>query len=634
MIVGRLVRLLVMVMIALAAMGIRQLTEPSREVALAAGTIQGVGAESPAPQRIFGFYRTTGFNLQPADSYTVVGHEKILRTSLVRSAADRSVPWPFGDKQTIQWFQLKAGMSKWAKVNGATGANLKVTPQQAGVVYYQQHYHYYGWVFEKDRYSRVAKLTTKPNPVSAKKLDVTTDSNYLYNNQGDAQQTYVHATPTPADATGELKWSSSNPALATVDAQSGQVTANKNQHFGIVTITGTMTNTDGTAVSASVQITIGDGLNSQTVDEGRSATFKILGKFDQAPTQVIWHRIDSAGKETVVSNQRATSYTVPAATPADNHNRYFAEVKIKSDEKDTVTTIKTGQATLNVNPSTQPSVKIKNAIDNVTDLSNVSESADIAVIANDTCQLTGTVTDQNPASKLNTGDLEVNLPPEVIVSRVSVDNQPATYTAVGDNRIDKTYAVQNQSFSKTKTHTVVVTFQVPTMLKGRYKTGIKLRGYDGQTPPQSLGTFKGNAVTLNFTDGKIDIKANAVCFGELTSRNFGQNLPGITTGDSELLDITDNRRVKTAERITLRQMAPLSNGSEALNATISFDPGQKQPLQQLSTEARDVVTTKDNEVLSSIGKAQGQGLTLNVHTGAWQPGVYTTKLIWSIVAAP
>lgn len=625
MIVGRLVRLLVMVLITLAAMGIRQLTEPSREVALAAGTTQGVGAESPAPIRIVGIYLSIGFNLQPADNYTFVGHEKTLRTSVVRPLTERLHPY------SIQWYEWKPGMNDWAEARGKTNSDLTVKPQRAGEVYYQEKYSYTGWFPKQhDWYSRVSKLTTEPSPVSAKKLDVTTDSNYLYNNQGDAQQTYVHATPTPADATGELKWSSSNPGLATVDAQTGQVTANKNRDSGAVTITGTMTNTDGTAVSASVQITIGDGLNSQTVDEGRPATFKISGKFDQTPTQVIWHRIDSAGKETVVSNQRATSYTIPAATPADNHNRYFAEVKIKSDEKDTVTTIKTGQATLNVNPSTQPSIKITNTIDNITDLSN----SDIAVIANDTCRLTGKVTDQNSASKLNTGDLEFNLPREASVSDVRVDDQPATYTVVGDNRMDKTYAVQNQSFSKTKTHKVVVTFQVPTMPKGRYETGIKLRGYDGQTPPQSLGTFNGNAVTLNFTDGKIDIKANAVSFGELTSRNFGQNLPGITTGDSELLDITDNRRVKTAERITLRQMAPLSNGSEALPATISFDPGRKQPLQQLSADARDVVTTKDNEVLSSIGKAQGQGLTLNVHTGAWQPGVYTTKLIWSIVAAP
>ncbi|MFC6290355.1 Ig-like domain-containing protein [Levilactobacillus angrenensis] len=627
MIVGRMVRLLVMALIVLTVMGIRQLTEPSREVALAA-TIQGVGVESPAPIKVAGIFFSTGFNLQPADSYTFVGHEKTLRTSVVRPVTERLFA------SQIQWFQWKQGMNSWDEVKGKNNFDLTVKPQKTGEIYYQEKYSSKGWtgglLGQSTWYSRVAKLTIASEPVSAKELAITTDNNYLYNNQQTAQQTYVHATPMPPNATGDLTWSSSDKSLATVDAKTGKVTANTRRSAGVATITGTMTNADGTSVSANVKITIGEGLTAQTVDEGQPATFKILGKFDQTPTQVIWHRVDGAGKDTVVSRQTKMSYTTPATTPTDNHNQYYAEIKVNSDGKEQ--TITTGQATLNVNPSTRPSVNITNAINDKTDLWNSSKSTDIAVIANDTCQITGIVTDQNPASKLSTGDLEFNLPQEAIVSGVSVDNQPATYTAVADNRMDKTYAVQNQDFRQTKTHTVVVTFKIPKMPKGRYKTGIKLRGYDGQTPLQSLGTFSGNDVVLNFTDGKIDIKANAVSFGNLTMRNLGQNIPGRATGDGELLDVADHRREKTVERITLRQVAPLSNKTGDLPATISFDPGHQHPLQPLSTTARDVVRTKDNETLSSIGTVQGQGLTLNVH--AWKPGVYTTELDWGIITAP
>lgn len=628
MIVGRMVRLLVAMLAVLVMMGIRQQMTQSRESVVYAATIPGMQKPSPAPIGMLGLYLNTGFNLQPADSYTFVGHPKTLTTSVVRSVSESVLVWP---PAQIKWYQLVDGTSSVTKVNGATSAKLTITPQQPGIVYYQQQYHYMGWVVFSDRYSRVAMLKTSPIPVAAEHLEVATDDDYLYNNQKDAQQTYVHATPTPGNATGDLSWSSSDKTLATVSEDTGEVTANNSGKTGTVKIKGTMTNSDGTSVSAEVPITLGGGLDSQTVDEGQSATFKILGEFDQAPNQVIWHRIDSAGKDTVVSDKTATTYTVPTTTPKDNQNQYYAVIKVKSEDKEKEIT--TNRATLSVNLSTKPNVSITNAIGNPDDLWGSFSDDSLDVISGDTCQIVGTVAEQNAASKLSDGDFTIKLPKGVTGVSIRVDDQTAHY-GVKSNDTDSTYLVSGQSFKEMKSHTVEVTFKTSQMAKGRYSTGIKLLGYDDQSPSQSLGTFSGNDVTMNFTDGKIDAAANDVDFGQLTMHNLWQNLPGKIAGDGELLDITDNRRFKSATRVDLRQAAPLRNGQSDLTATMSFNPGAGQKLQPLSTADQTVLTTKDHEALPSIGAAQGQGLTLKVTTGVFQAGTYTTQLIWSIVTGP
>ncbi|NLR10641.1 MULTISPECIES: Ig-like domain-containing protein [Lactobacillaceae] len=631
MVVGRMARLLSTLLAILVMVGIYFQIDQPRNVARAA-TVQTMQTPSPAPVGALGLYLNTGFNLQPADSYTFVGHKKILTTSVVRSVAESLIIWP---PAKIQWFQQSDDMISATKIDGATSADLTVTPQKQGTVYYQQQYHYLGWIKPQDRYSRIAKLTTSPDPVAAESLAVRTDNGYLYNNQKDAQQTYVHATPTPVDATGDLTWSSSDPSLATVSKTTGEVTANNSGKAGIVKITGTMTNPDGKAsVSAETSITIGGGLDSQTVDEGQPATFKILGKLDQTPDQVVWHRVDSAGKDTVVSDQTAITYTVPPTTLKDNQNQYYANIKVKSEDKEKEIT--TNRARLNVKLSTAPNVSIVNTIDNLSNyfaLSSPASTGSVNFRSGEECQVVGTISDRNMASKLSKGDFTITLPQGVSEVAIKVDDQAVSYD-VKSNDTDNTYSVSGQSLRDKKPHIVEATFTLSNLAKGRYATGFKLSGYDDQSPSQSVGTFSGNEVTMNLTDGKIDATANNVDFGRLTSDNLGQELSGKVVGGGELLDVTDNREHKSETHVALRQVTPLRNGQRDLDAEMSFNPGNGEKLKTLSTKDQDVLTTKEGESLPSIGSAQGQGLMLKVTAGDVQPGTYTTQLIWSIVTGP
>lgn len=639
MIVGRMVRLFVAVLAVLTIMGIRQQVTHPRDGIGYAAEIPGKGTPSGAPIGIFGLYLNTGFNLQPASVYTSVGHEKTLSTGTAHSIIDLL---NINATDHFQWTQSVNGGGNWSDMQGENHANLTVTPEKVGTIYYQQRFQYYFLVSTWPHvtvpwtpatyFSRVAAITTFPNPIPATGLAVTADNDYLYNNQANAQQTYVHALPEPANATGDVIWSSSDASLATVSKYTGEVTANTSGKAGLVKITGTMTNSDGSTVAAEVPITIGGGLDSQTVDEGQTATFKVRGKFDQAPENVTWYRVDKQGHSTKINGQSGLSYTTPATTQADNQQHYYAVVTIK-DANGNPHSMTTNQALLTVIPDPTPKVTITNTVEKLSTSSQPATTLD-NILYNDICQITGTVTDANAASKLDDGDFSIDLPKDVSDVSVKVDGQVPQWKTT-DNGAQKNYLATGQSFKEKKTHTFSISFVSQQKQNLKYATGVTFQGYTDKSRSQSLGTFTGNDVLLNFTDGKLKAAANDVDFGHLTMQNLGQNLPGKAAGDGELLDVTDNRQDKAATRIDLRQSAPLNNGQANLDATMSFDPGSKQALLPLSDVDQTLVTTKAGDALSSIGVAQGQGLTIKVNTGNFQAGTtYTTQLIWSIVTGP
>lgn len=83
------------------------------------------------------------------------------------------------------------------------------------------------------------------------------------------------STTDPSNATGDITWTTSDSSIATID-NSGLLTVVSN---GTVTITVTITNADGTTYSSSKTITIGNGLDDQTVDAGDDLTWEPNGSY-------------------------------------------------------------------------------------------------------------------------------------------------------------------------------------------------------------------------------------------------------------------------------------------------------------------------------------------------------------------
>ncbi|MFD1548667.1 hypothetical protein [Levilactobacillus fuyuanensis] len=617
-----LVGLLALVVVMVGGQGNQQLGD-----AQAATGIPGKGSPSGTPIGIFGFYFTTGFSLQPENRYTSVNRSVMLTTTTAHSILGSVDPFAIDH---FQWYQSTNDGKTWQSLNSDQKADLTITPTQAGTVYYQQSFQYYylSSFLAPIYYSRVAAVTTFPQPIPATGLKVTSDQSYLYNNQRNAMVTYVHGTPTPATATGKLTWTSSDDQLATVNEATGEVKANTSGQSGTVVITGTMTNDDGSTETDQAAIEVGGGLVvEQQVAEGQTATFSVQGSFAEAPSTVVWHRI-MGGKDSVVTSENKLSYTTLATSMADDQAQYYAVVTIKAPDG-SMQNMTTNRSKLTVIPDTTPKVTITNQVADVTDNTGNTTSELTNILSGDTCKVTGSFSDDNPYSKLTDGEFLITLPTGVQPD-ITVDGQEAHFGKYpsGDNM---KVLVTGVDFSKTKTHTFSVTFTSNQTDNRTMKTWVDLSGEDAQH--NKINTYSGAPLTLKFTDGKLHAVANDVNFGEITTTNLGQEIPGIATGDGDLLDVTDNRRHKTATTIDLRQETPFSNGQTTLTAGLSYDDGLG--LSSLLTNAdQTVASVASGMPVPSIGKSHGENLKVKVATPDFLPGKYTSQLDWTFVTAP
>lgn len=599
-------------------------------IAQAATGIPGKGSPSGAPLGGFGLYLNTGFNLQPDDRYTSVNRSVMLTTATAHSMVDILIPFA-GDH--FQWYQSINDGKTWSKADAGQKADLTVTPTQVGTVYYQQSFQYYVGMpimFVTPTYfSRVAALTTFPQPIPATGLKVTSDQNYLYNNQGTAMVTYVHGTPTPTSATGELSWTSSDDQLATVNEVTGEVKANTTGQSGMVIITGTLTNDDESTETDQVPIEIGGGLVAeQRIAEGQTATFRVQGSFAEAPSGVAWHRIID-GKDTVVARGNELSYTTAATSMADNQTQYYAIVTVKSPDG-SMQNVTTNQSQLTVIPDATPKVTVTNQVKDLTDNTGNTASALTNVLSGDICQVSGSFKDDNPYSKLTDGEFLITLPAGVQPT-VDVDGREAQYGKYTSGDSMKVL-VTGIDFSKTKKHTFRVTFTSNQTANRTMTTWGDLSGEDVQH--NKISTYSGLPLTLQFTDGKLHAVANDVNFGAITTTNLGQEISGIVAGDGDLLDVTDNRRDKAATTIDLRQEAPFSNGQTNLAAGLSYDAGLGQPPLSLTNVDQTVVSVANGVSVPSLGVRHGEDLKVKVATADFVPGKYTSQLDWTFVTAP
>lgn len=617
----------------------------------------GKGAPSADPLGLFGFYLNTGFSLQPDDSYTYINaaNKKVLTTDTAHSML---ALFNVGAKDHFQWYRWTDAATGWQKVtDGGNEADLVLDPKQTGTVFYQQSFQYYLIVsnpFTNTYYSRVAAVTTSGTSVAATGLKVASDSQYLYNNQtvpkGDlsglfgggtqpvAATTYVHSMPTPANATGSLTWTSGNTDLATVDKRTGKVKANTDSRSGAVTITGTLENDGQPAVSASTTIEIGGGLNNQTVMEGQTATFHVLGAGSQQPDSVEWHRVTTKGKDTIVATSQSLDYKTPTTTMADNRTQYYAKAQLTMvDDTDGTTqkqTITTNKATLTVTPDTVPRVKITSQLKNNPVSPHDTASQLSNVIPGDQCEISGTFADDNKSSLLTTGKFQIKVPASAANVKYTIDGQapqlPIPPYVVDDGR-GVMLGVSGVDMAKGKSHHFDVTFTSQEETTVDFKTQAQVFGY-GQDN-QELGTYAGETLGIHFTDGSIDATAHPVTFGTIGVAEVDKEIRGSVLGSDNLLSVTDNRREKKATAVQLSQTTPFENGGTMLSqATISYNSisGWVIPL---TTAGQTVINAGDDISLQSVG-GEGEFLSFKLGVLPEQTGAYSATLTWAFVSAP
>lgn len=575
---------------------------------------------------------SSGYNLQPENQYTYVNNPKTLYTDSGRSVVDALLGLLSSPHYT--WYQSTDGQN-WTQMSQTT-KELTVTPTKVGTVYYQQMTRWYGLVpglLDTIVYSKVAFITTFPSPINATALDVKANDNYLYNNQSSAMTTYVTGTPTPIDSTGNITWKVSDTSLATVDSRTGLVTANTTGKSGTVRVTGTMTNSNGTSVSGYADIKIGGGLDDQTVDEGKKANFTIQGTFDEKPTNVVWHKVDAAGKDTVVTNSNSDALTYTTANTVyvtDNGTKYYAVVTVTSG--DSTTTVTTNKANLTVRKNVVPDVSVNNAIFNSSYEDHNNENTIINNVAeNDKVVHRINIKDGNLNSALTRAEIQIKLPKSSVIDNVKVNNQNFTdYTNVADpnNNQGTILTLRNLNFVTTKEFAIEINSTVGKNEALSFNSTVSANGYD--TSGNLLGQYlPAQSLQLNFADNSINLQANDWSYKTINSYTENSLIDRSKMENSHL-EVVDKRRNKQALTLYLSQKNPFKSDEKELNSEMRYyqRDGSYEVLNENGTLVSETTT---GQTLDSVAWQDHEGPKLYIGDGVHDAGNYTTQLEWSLV---
>lgn len=597
-------------------------------------------------KKFLGIWLTSGYSLQPNETnYVEVNDTVTLHTDQARSFLTAAATLAYSPH--YQWYESSDG-KKWSEVSSKNGGNRKhfpVTPDTVGTKYYQQRTAWYILIYkpliDPTVYSKVATVHALPEPVNATDLKVSVDDDYLYNSSNDvvSTTTYAHANVTPDNFTGKISWSIDNTNLATIDSETGLIEANKSRRAGVVTVTATLTNPDGSVIKAHEKVTIGGGLEDQTVDAGEKATFDLrgnVGELDESDSNytVKWYKEDPiTGYRTKLDvDDKALSITTDNTTLDDDGTLFLAIIQVKLGLTNLSYT--TNDAFLYVRPKGGPDLSVDNTLVNDTynDGSNTNTML-FGVNNDDEVTYKNTLTNNSDTGTLSDASYVLPLKTGTKVNSVKVDGTQIDSSEYKVSKNDKTgntdLTIPDLSFKNKESHDV----EVNTTVKGITEKG----SYDfipyitGKTDDGSDYQKIGSQEVLNFTTNKIEYKISDVDYGNLEAisktnkiyRKDEQNMP------NNIIDIDDMRRVKTPMKLNLTQISDFKNenGLSTLSSHLRFY--ENGGYTNLSSDSATIMQTKTDEELSSIGWDKENGILLYVDNKFNAPGKYTATLNWS-----
>ena len=597
-------------------------------------------------RKFLGIWMTSGYNLQPqSNNYTVVDSSTTLRTDQGRSwlSALTSGLAP----AHYQWYETNDG-KKWTEVskkNGGTKKNLTVTPKEIGTKYYQQEVKWY-YIFSPlspTVYSKVAAVHALDKHVSATDIDVSVDDDYIYNYSSEitTTSTYAHATVTPANFTGDIKWSIDNTDLATIDEESGLITANTRTKSGIVTVTATAINNDGTTVSNNTTVTVGGGLEDQTVKAGETAKFELMGNIGEFDEQedmnysIRWFKEDPITHEQseIEVGKNSISHTTPETTLNDDGTLFFAYITVKANGKNYEYT--TNEATLHVLPDGGPDITLDDTLENKTFDNSSDNSTNLYdVNSDDNVVFKTTVTNNSSGGQLKDATYHLPLRAGTTINKVTLDNQELSdsdYEVKKDSDTNElTLVVKNINLGIQKSADLVVDTTVGTVNKREnYRSIGYLTGTDDSgSNVQKIGAPR----SLNLTTNKLEYTIKDIDYGSIKPIGndqviFRQN--NESNWPDNIMDVDDMRRDKTPITLSVSQDSDFV--SEDKKSTLSghlkfFDDDYEQ---DLLTGSAIVSQTKAGQEMSSLSWQADRGILLELDNQQLNAsGNYETKLNW------
>lgn len=605
-------------------------------------------------RKFLGIWMSSGYSLQPQDyNYTVVGNSVTLHTDQGRSMATAILS--FGAPAHYQWYETTDG-SKWSSVskkNGGNKKNLTVTPSQVGTKYYQQETSWY-WVIaplSPTVYSKVASINTLDKDVDATDIEVTTDDDYIYNyvSQITTTTTYAHAHITPANFTGKLTWSIDNTDLATIDPDSGLITANNQNKSGKVTVTATATNADGSVIKGSETVTVGGGLEDQTVDAGDKATFTLLGNIGEFDDQedlsytIQWFKEDpiTHAQEEIDTDQKSVSWTTPKTTLNDDGTLVFAyiTVKVKNSSTGAITTYDytTNEATLHVNPVGGVDIDVKDTLENKTYNGGSNSSTTLYdVNKGDNIIYHSAITNNSSGGQLKDGTYTLPLRKGSTVNDVLVDGESLSdddYDASVDSDTGEVILnINNLNLDINQTKNLEVDTNVGAVDKREsYKSTAYLKGKDSSgSSVQKVGTTR----YMNLTTGKLEYKVKDIDYGLIQAIG---NDPVIKRQNTEtsypdnIMEVDDMRRNKTPVYLFVNQEGDFTNKdtNAVLQGHLEYIDEDDNAVDILSGP-KLIAQSQDGQGMSSLSWQHDQGIVLAMDNNKMNSGgLYETTVVWN-----
>lgn len=595
-----------------------------------------------------GFRTRSGYIQQPAkDTYIEINKTKNIYADARRSVGDQLLGAALTSRN-YQWYESSDGQN-WSKVDkkaGGTKKNLPLTPNTVGTKYYQLETYWsdlFGLVKGFYLYSDVAAVHCVHGPTDATDGSVTTDDDYLYNSSNDLvnTDTYARAIPIPEYFTGYVTWSVDNTNLATIDSETGLLEANTKRISGVVKVIGTFHNPSGSTFERETTVTIGEGLEDQTVHAGETATFKFMGNIgeldedDETSYTVKWYKEDPithVRTQVQKDSPKALSYSIPDTTLDDDGMIVLAIISIKYNGKTYSYT--TNEALLHVIPNGGPDLSFTNTLSNETynDGTNTDNSL-YGVINGDTVKYKDKVTNQSTSGTLKNGIYTMPLRKGTTVSNVLVDGQSTTnYQVADDDQTGNTnVTIPGLDFKINQSHTIEIDTKVNGIVSRTsyssvpYVTGTNDSNEDyrafGQT--DILNYTTDTAVIENVQD--IDY-GNVESYGRaklLSRANPDSSYPnnGIT--------IDDMRRYKDPIQLTVKQGQALvnSNGTQFAGELRYYN---SSGYQTLGSQPAIITTTTANQPLDSMSWNANDGLLLYQFAGMKESGLYTGTVDWTI----
>lgn len=594
-----------------------------------------------------GIRLSNGYILQPDEkTYIQVGQTKSIYADARRSLSAQLIWGGLFPTRQYQWYKSTDGKT-WSKVSSkdsGTNKNLKITPTETGTTYYQLDTYWkvlVGSSTHTHLYSNVATVNAVPEPVDATEVKVTTDDDYLYNSTNDIVniETYAHAHPTPEDFTGTVTWSIDNTNLATIDEETGLITANTSRRAGIVTVTATLHNPIGEDITGSTELLIGGGLEDQTVKAGKTATFDLRGNISELDEEdseytVKWYKEDPISHtrtQLQKDDPQALSYTTPATTLDDDGTIFLAIIQVKYNGKSYSYT--TNDAMLHVIPEGGPDLSLTNTLTNETfnDGTNTNTML-FGVKDDDVIKYSDTVTNNSTSGTLTDATYTLPLRKDTKVTSVKVDGNETDNYKISDNDTTNSQdlAISGLNFKINESHKI----EVETTVSGiDTKTSYTSLPYiTGKNDDNDTYQKVGQDMTLNYAPDVVlvhnvrDIDygmINAVSNKTTIARQDELNLP------NNIMEVEDMRRYKEPVKVTLKQMVPLQteDGNVLSGHLRYYDNGN---FTNLLEEPSIVAQTKENEALTSLGWDKDNGILLYLDSGVNTAGIYSTKLEWSI----